>query len=743
MTPSNLPPRPRLIFRIGFAGRKDLDSTAAAHLSTQLKTALQRIGQTLAAIAPGVPVQAGQEPKIARFYARERPLLRLVTGLCEGADALAAEVLHAVRVAPDAGCAAAPESCLETELATVLPFGVADYRASRPVDFLPTFDAQLQRCAYVLELDGVYQKPNPDTALAKKQRARAYRAQSAFLLRHADLVIAAANPDDAAKAGGTLETLRAALAFDLPALLIHTGSGAVYLIEPDDDLNAKLAEPAADDWPQRLATWVRQIAADPDLAGHEAQAGHPHPAEPVASPDARLEEFFDQAQSPDRASQRWGTHVRKWAWSTLESRFATGAKPKSDPALEPYASYRKRATALNYHYSGLYRGAFVLNYGLAVLAVLLATLSLMLLGSAGHTAVGEQVMLLLQATTDKADVVSSKPAPWLLPLLLGLAACKLGIVVFISRNTKRANRECWNDRAVDMRFLAERLRALFYLPRLGSFQPPAVYPPQFASRVVRQSRIDWLCEALVRGISPAQLTEAARAEVPRPNSTPLVVQKLLRVDAKKSLEMVRDQWVAQQGIYHERNYHTMHGLHEAMEHWQKYLGYAVIVVVILDLLLIGGKLAHKLQWIALPASALSIAKFATPILILISAVLPAVIAALGGLRFQSECQRLAERSLVMRRMLTGANDLAAYTATNQNVTAIQACLAQAQGRHRELRDLYQLIEQAQSNSATTPPSHLGSYAHEALRLSERIAEDFVQEAAEWSVLYAKDLGDPG
>ena len=60
-----------------------------------------------------------------------------------------------------------------------------------------------------------------------------------------------------------------------------------------------------------------------------------------------------------------------------------------------------------------------------------------------------------------------------------------------------------------------------------------------------------------------------------------------------------------------------------------------------------------------------------------------------------------------------------------------------------MRDLYQRIEQAQSNITTTPPSHLGSYAREALRLSERIAEDFVQEAAEWSVLYAKDLGDPG
>ena len=45
--------------------------------------------------------------------------------------------------------------------------------------------------------------------------------------------------------------------------------------------------------------------------------------------------------------------------------------------------------------------------------------------------------------------------------------------------------------------------------------------------------------------------------------------------------------------------------------------------------------------------------------------------------------------------------------------------------------------------ATRAASDLGSYAHDALRLSERIATDFVHEAAEWSVLYAKELGDPG
>jgi hypothetical protein len=87
-----MPPRPRLTVRIGFAGSQSLDDTATSTLRTALTAALQCVGQSLAELAPGVPVKAGQEPPITSFYSKESPLLRLVTGLCEGADLLAGEV---------------------------------------------------------------------------------------------------------------------------------------------------------------------------------------------------------------------------------------------------------------------------------------------------------------------------------------------------------------------------------------------------------------------------------------------------------------------------------------------------------------------------------------------------------------------------------------------------------------------------------------------------------------------------
>jgi hypothetical protein len=341
----SMPPRPRLTLRIGFAGSQSLDDTATSTLRTTLTSALRCIGQSLAELAPGVPVKAGQEPPITSFYSQESPLLRLVTGLCEGADLLAGEVLESIRVEPDAGCAAKPEECLKTELAAVLPFAVKDCRRSRPASAHSEFDKQLARCAYVLELDGLYAKPEKEkgydaardaskVALAQRRRARAYRAQSAYLLRHADVMIVAANAEDAGKAGGSLETQRAALAFELPVLLIHTGRNAkennLYLIQPEDDVQAILdaPAPAAAEWQKQLAAWVKQIVADPDLAREDAHPiGHHQPHHPEATPTAALREYFDQADSPIKAAARYGARIRAWSWSALERMFARGDKP--------------------------------------------------------------------------------------------------------------------------------------------------------------------------------------------------------------------------------------------------------------------------------------------------------------------------------------------------------------------------------------------------------------------------------
>lgn len=723
----NSPPQtfthPRLVLRLGFAGRKELVGSEPDRLEVALREVFDVLGHRLASLIPGIPVGEGNEPKVSAFYERRCPLMRVVTGLCEGADALAGRVISETSIAADEGSSCALDTaCLETELAAVLPFDVETYRTSRPKEFLEEFDRQLESCAWVMELDGIYEKPNPPTKLADHRRSRAYRAQSAFLLRQSDILVAAANPDEAGKAGGTLETVRAALAFELPVIFIHTGEEGdnVYLIEPDDDLDSVLATtaPKQTSREQTLRNWVTRLTADPD-SGLDPAAHGQEAARKIG--EDTLEEFFGDPAVLKRDSLRPLFRFRKWAWAWFESHFHIGERPKSDSPLEPYAKYRKRATALNYHYSGLYRGAFLLNYTLAVMAVALAALTLVLLGVGGHSPAVEDIAAIAETGGSGVEEGATGHGPaWLLPLLLFMTVVKLTFVAFISRNTRQANKENWNDRAVDYRYLAERLRGMYYLPLAGSYQPPAAAPPQFASRVVRQSSVDWLFDAIVRASSPTDTPGSTRREFPSHDGNgTVVVDKLITLRPLVVAEMVRDGWIGEQVKYHDRNARTMHGLHHRMEKASEYFGWSVVVVVVLDLFIIGGEVLHL--W---PPGLEPWAKMITPWLVFISAVLPAIIAALGGIRFQSECQRLAERSAVMRVMLKGHAD---------------ALPEESGGRWQNANAVSKRINEARAN----PDSDPGSWSLDVLRLTERVATDFVQEAAEWSVLYAKEVSDPG
>ena len=702
------PSRPRAVLRLGFAGRRVLSPAEEETLAGALTQVFGCLGRGLAALNPGEPVPTGQAAPVTAFYARQPPLLRLVTGLCEGADTVAARVLDGLDLIPEA----APEATgtgpatggngIETELAGVLPFDLPAYRASRPDRFRADFDRQAERCAYLLIADGHYDKPDPDTALAQRRRGRGYRAQSALLLRQVDILVAAADPDAGIKAGGTLETVQAAMTCGLPVVFIDTRSGAVRIIEPGADIHAALDAPLpgeddgrpdpgtgrVPDLQTRLADLVSWVLADPQLAPPLAAPG-PAATEPPGL--HLLREYFEAVAVPplDRAGARRETwRGRVWNW--FDRRFRRGPAPKKDAELPPYVCYRRRATELNYHYSGLYRGTFLVNYGLAVVAVALAALSLSLLA-----------------------VVGGHAAPhWLTPTLLGLGFAKLVILSVILRNTLQANRENWNGRAVDYRYLAERLRALHYLPRFGSFQPPAAARPSEAQRAQRQTAVDWLFEAMLRAVSPAALAEPA--EFPGHDGAGTLRVRVLTLAPRSALDLVCDPWLSGQIAYHRRNEHTNETMDRRAERAVTWLSRAVLGIVALDLLIVGMALtvpgleaAHLLP--AGPAETISTVTHAlhglAPWLLLGAALLPAAVAALNGLRFQSEAGRLAERSRTLVQTLAG--------------------------RQREAQALLHRIDRAQADP--------GAWSLEALHLAERVADDCIHEVAEWSVLYAKEL----
>jgi hypothetical protein len=678
---------PTLTLRLGFAGNIQLPDERA-HVRQALDQVVAAVAERLAAIAQATPgTQAA--PHVAEFYAADVPVLRLVTGLAEGADTEAFEAL---------GRLAYPG--VRKELAAVLGCDVKVYHDSRSAQHRGAFVEQLAQCAYVYTLDGRYVSGEA----GKPQRARLYRAQADMLLRHSDILVALADPEAETKPGGTLETVRKALAFELPVVFIHSTTGAVTLIEPSNDLTAALTTPIPGDgtqthWRAELRHWITTIVADPD-------AGLPIPGSEGAKSTERqkqatefLHEYFNanKAFPTNEKGDRKKT-LHEWWWSVFATRFDKGPKVAADPGVPGYAEYRRRATNLNYHYVGLYRGAFVLNYALAVLAVGFAALSLVLLGKE-HTELVETV-----ADTLPLEAPSAPHATGIGTWLMVLAGAKLFILLFIYINTKRAHHGKWNERAVNYRYLAERLRTMFYLPRLGSFQPPSASPPQFASRVVRQSAVDWLFDAITRSVSPAVLAKPTAIEL----STGSVTVPLITMDPSEQITLVKDKWIKNQVDYHDKNSHQMEAMDRFLEKFGALLNLLVILFVSSDIVLL---FDHHFHFIPAPQG--EFLHTFTPWLIFLAALLPAAVASLNGIRFQSECQRLAERSAVVRVVLAGRE--------NELAGRLKAAAVQAK------------------RGTTDDP---GSWNNETLRLGEAVANDLVQEVAEWSVLYAKELAEP-
>ncbi|MBC7979030.1 MAG: hypothetical protein H7Y36_00535 [Armatimonadetes bacterium] len=140
---------PDLVLRVGFAGKRQLDAIQTETATTRLRDVFGVIGWRLVEIAPMDDAEKERPvPSIAQFYSHKRSTLRLIHGLCEGADTIAYDVFREI-VMP----------ALEKDIAAVVPFPITDYRASRDPDFLPVFDKQLAVSSYVVVPDGIYDKP--------------------------------------------------------------------------------------------------------------------------------------------------------------------------------------------------------------------------------------------------------------------------------------------------------------------------------------------------------------------------------------------------------------------------------------------------------------------------------------------------------------------------------------------------------------------------------------------------------
>ncbi len=801
----SLPSRPDLVLRIGFAGNRDLPLDAKGMIPDSINWLLDRIAHRLAEFAPGVedPQTPPDSPDhILQFYSKKRPILRLVSGIAEGADTVISKEFKRRK-------GASKEEVGKTHFrqSAILPFSVEAYRDSRDSEAQETFDELFEDCTHVIVSDGP-EKPYPfgvsrgdkekESTIDKDRRAYAYRAQSELILRNCDLVITMADRSRSGGAGGTLETIREAQHFQLPVVHfdlqsigkkdedgkeVREISGIrITLIEPGEPFKGAFldeefftfGENNYDDQTKvegELDEWIKVIVAGPNLG-----LGSEHGEDSSQQHLEFLAEFFDDSTMPPKKGGRafvvnqlglgWKNFVRiagiaakwyhtvvlppvrKW-WRGLngELKAIKGGEsqllqtddtqknhPKSkqeeipekrasEEALQPILAFRNRSKYLNYYYSDLYRGAFTLSYVLAVVAVLLAGLSLVIIGEKKEfreiavemfSETGSKTAVLVdghgndehERPSNNPDEISKEDSGHegghgYLRTLAIIVALKLFVVCLIFALTSIGNRRMWNERAINYRYLAERLRPMFYLPLLGSFQPPAAGTAQYASRALAQGIFDWVFDAFVRALNPEVVFAADSG---RDGKVIHLKPAVARQKVKDALIGYLEDKDTQRG-YHRKTSRENHGLLEFIEPAAQWLSISVILMVIFDIVLIclEGGFHDKAPG--------EIATRLAPWAAFFTALVPAAVAALNGVRFQSECQRLSDRSEMMIGILD--NHLQRFN------------------RLETRMEKYQTAGEKSSNPH--------SWNTDVLLATEGCVQDLVRESAEWTVLYSKSM----
>jgi hypothetical protein len=634
LSSGDAPAKPIIALTLAVAGKRRVDPGDEASLTDALALVFRAVAGRLASLREG---PTGEHLAL-RFAIAVPPRLTLITGLADGADQVACRLFR------DAG----PDlPDVERILGAVLPCGREDFLTNSGLIDRAGFEAQAGACDFIVELDSrLPPSPGPpregEGASARRdrsERGRAFSEQSEILLRQADILIAVDDAADEGRVGGTRQTLRAALDLGMPVVLLRLGHADIAILRSRADLDEPALLP-----PGRAREALWSLVAEMVGAGAAA-----HDAGYVKD----LLAEFHAADAP-------GAGPLNRLWDRFEGAFKESGKVPSDRAASAYQVYRRRASALSAHYASLYRGSFLLGYALAVVAVLLAVAAL--------------AMFPLRATLDLS------PQGLELALLL-LGGAKLAVVVAILRLASGANRQRLAHRAADYRYLSERLRAMIFLPHAAALRSPYNWSLPYTTRVSAQDVIDRLFLSIVRQAQPLEVIPGPREGV------------VLRPEAGVALALIRTRWLAGQRLYHERNHRLQHRMSRWLERMSQRLNQIVIGIVVVDLIIAVLGVLEVLP----PPLATLLGRDAAPLLIALAAILPAAVASLNGVQFQSECARLADRSEHMAAQL------------------------------RQLED--------RSSLARLRPVSL----LDALRLGEDVAKSTIDEVAEWSAIYGKDF----
>ena len=434
--------RPRLALRVGVTGHRDLNAKTCQELRPRVRARLEQIKH--------LAEQAATESQ--GVYDDDAPsILRAISPLAEGADRLFAE--EAIDLGYDLECP--------------LPFDCREYRNDFANEISKRqFDELLAKAVAVFELDG-----------SRRDEPAAYALVGQLVLDQCDILLAIWDGKNAKGEGGTAEVVAHAKRRRIPVVWLHTDSGALdTIITPNGSEDCGRGTCGGIDERMKDAVWGLLLPPrNPDPVGSL------HLTERLLAPVL---------------VRVWRLYERALTAGLRRSRSPADAPPESlaiHGFQKQYASWDRSANLL----AGLYRGAFLLNYGLGVLAVFLAILGNASCGDWGWAA-GESVTILIV------------------------------IMLVASLRGRR-----WHLRTADCRYLAEQFRILCYSYPLGLApckpHPPAYYLPAEPGN----SWVEWHSRAIVR-------------------QTPMPTAKVTDDYLKEHAKAIR-KWVRGQIHYHDRN----------------------------------------------------------------------------------------------------------------------------------------------------------------------------------------------
>jgi hypothetical protein len=593
--------RPRLVLRIGLIGNS-ASETGAEITSDAVRGAARQILETVLEEIASI--------KAACVHCREeRPLLRFVSGLADGADQALTEVAMGLT-----------QGTVNHELLAILPCPEQKY-CHISVTNKVTFNDLAQKASWTIALDGNYEPDpvantptSPENRAAQRRRHRSYQAQAWFLRQQTDLLVAIWDRANSFKLGGTEDTIQSALRMGLPVIWIdpHEPECVHILREPPEIDPSRCS---ALEWRNELKAVVSQLLAFPG----EANQANPETAPKRQTSSEVLNEFFGPLPPPSSFRQSFwifGMQILSLLHSVQATLVRHGkpiysnspphstAKPHA-AQIQPYAAFKQRADRNAAYCAGLYRGAFMLNYLLGWLAVLLSSAALAILALERE---GEAALWPVAA----------------------LGILELLVIIMIIKNVKDAHQNNWQLKAINYRYLAEMLRQMDFLAPLACSTPSSRAPMQWAAHDPRQTWMSWLFRAVVRESPPAATADGSC--IPKPFSL---------TDPRQTLSLVIDSWVGGQIEHHAGNAERMASTYETIEFWGKIFFFIVGGLVLLHIGLDCVPQFHS--WRS--------SHFVGVGCLLLGIILPAAVVTLNGFRYQAECRRLKERSENMAAQL--------------------------------------------------------------------------------------------